>query len=410
MQSIIIEKPYKFIPPWRGTWLPYAAQKFRIFDWYLRKHEGVESHELRGIEHLQDSLNKGHGILLAPNHSRYADPIVMGYIARRLNVYPFLMASWHLFHESRFQTFAMRALGAFSIYREGADRQSLDTAIDILAEAKRPLVIFPEGAVFRTNDRLQELLDGVSLVARAAAKRRIKEDANAKVVIHPVALKYVPMVPVEPLVEEVLADVEKRLTWDEHTSKTQPLVARAKRAMHGLLCLKEIEHFGVPQTGTWQERQARLVDALLDEVELEWLGRTGSGAIIPRIKAIRTKMIPELLNSSADAGKRRTIWDQLAKIYLAQQVSSYPHDYLDHPTTESRLLETAERLHEDLTDCSKRVGPLKVIIEVGSAIEVSTERARGENAVDVMVHLRSSLLQMLERLSSESKPLPVKQS
>ncbi len=57
-------------------------------------------------------------------------------------------------------------MGAFSIYREGVDRQSIDLAVEILATGERPLVIFPEGAVFRTNDRLQPLLDGVAFLAR----------------------------------------------------------------------------------------------------------------------------------------------------------------------------------------------------------------------------------------------------
>ena len=131
---------------------------------------------MRGSEHLQDSVRLGHGILLAPNHCRYSDPIAMGWIVRQVNVYLYSMASWHLFHQSRLQAFAMRMCGGFSVYREGVDRQSLNTAIEVLVAAKRPLVVFPEGTVFRTNDILQPLLDGVAFLARAAAKRRAKQD------------------------------------------------------------------------------------------------------------------------------------------------------------------------------------------------------------------------------------------
>jgi hypothetical protein len=173
--------------------------------------------------------------------------------------------------------------------------------------------------------------------------------------------------------------------------------------MHGLLCLKEIEYFGVPQTGTWVDRQQNLVDCLLKDIETTWLGRTSQGAIIPRIKAIRTRIIPELLKPELTPQQRHEIWEQLSKIYLSQQVSSYPYDYLQQPTTESRLLETAERLHEDLTDSTKRVGPLKAIIQVGKAIEVPAERVRGDASTDVMVVLRTSLQSMLNELAGESK-------
>ena len=61
------------------------------------------------------------------------------------------------------------------------DKQAVQTSIEILATAERPLVIFPEGHVSRTNDRLTPTLAGTALIARQAAKRRAKE--NKKVVV-----------------------------------------------------------------------------------------------------------------------------------------------------------------------------------------------------------------------------------
>ena len=46
-------------------------------------------------------------------------------MSRQLGVLPFIVASWHLFMQSRLQTFFLRRLGAFSIYREGMDRAAL---------------------------------------------------------------------------------------------------------------------------------------------------------------------------------------------------------------------------------------------------------------------------------------------
>ena len=155
MQDIIIEKPYQFVPPHRGNFLPKAILKLGLVPWYLKKYEGVVSHQLHGVDHLRESMRMGHGVLLAPNHCRYADPLVMAFLAHEAQVPMFAMASWHLFEQSRLQRWALSTMGAFSVYREGLDRQSLDTAIDILTDPKRPLVVFPEGTVFRTNDRLQ---------------------------------------------------------------------------------------------------------------------------------------------------------------------------------------------------------------------------------------------------------------
>ena len=71
-------------------------------------------------------------------------------------------------------------MGAFSVNREGVDRQAINMAIEILETAERPLIVFPEGAVSRTNDRLHALLDGVAFIARAAAKRRAKHVEGGK--------------------------------------------------------------------------------------------------------------------------------------------------------------------------------------------------------------------------------------
>ena len=135
MHAILVEKPYKFVPPHRGDWWPSLIQCFDLFSPHLRKQEGVYSHEVRHADRLQASLAAGHGVLLTPNHPRTADPLVIGYLARKAHCNVFAMASWHLFNQNWFMSFAIRKMGAFSIYREGIDRQAINTAIDILDEA-----------------------------------------------------------------------------------------------------------------------------------------------------------------------------------------------------------------------------------------------------------------------------------
>lgn len=400
MQNIIIEKPYKFIAPHRGNWWPTFIQRFRLVDYYLRKHEGVEKYQIRGAEKLKASLDAGHGVLLTPNHCRYADPLAMGWLSRAVNRHVFAMASWHLFHQGKFIPWAIRKMGGFSVYREGVDRQSLDTAIDALTTAQRPLVLFPEGAVFRSNDRLQALLDGVAFIARSAAKKRQKENPDHKVVVHPVALKYLFHGDIHTAVDPILKDIEHRLTWTDSSERC--LIARIQNVGLGLLCLKELEHLGAPQTGSIADRQQRLIDHLLHPVETKWLGRTQSGPIIPRIKALRMKIIPDMIQGNMENGERSQRWKELANLYLAQQVASYPPDYLDHPVTVTRLLETVERYEEDLTDRNRPARNLEVVIEVGDAIEVSTEKPPKGIEDPLMSKIRVDLESMLERLSKEA--------
>lgn len=403
MQDIIIEKPYQFVPPHRGNFLPKAILKLGIVPWYLRKFEGVVSHQLHGIDHLRESMRQGHGVLLAPNHCRYADPLVMAFVASEAQVPMFAMASWHLFQQSRWQRWALSAMGAFSVYREGLDRQSLDTAIDMLTNPKRPLVVFPEGTVFRTNDRLQPLLDGVAFMARTAAKRRAKDGGTGKVVIHPVAIKYVFHGNLEKSVDPTLDALEKRLTWT--LLKETTTLQRIHRITLAMLSLKEIEYLGAAQQGNVEERQQRLVDHLLCPLEQEWLGKTVVDSIIPRIKALRMRIVPELTTGELDERERERRWTQLSRIYLSQQIASYPPDYILSPTTDTRILETVERLEEDITDRARMHGPLEVVIEIDEPIEVSTDRTpRGEED-PIMKRLRERMQSMLDRLSTQANPI-----
>ncbi|MEZ6136106.1 MAG: 1-acyl-sn-glycerol-3-phosphate acyltransferase [Pirellulaceae bacterium] len=403
MQEIIIAKPYEFIPPHRGNLAPTLIQSFRIVDWYLRKYEGVVSHEVRGIDHLKESLRAGHGIVLAPNHCRYADPIAMGWLARKAGTHVFAMASWHLFNQGWLQAFAMRMCGGFSVYREGIDRQSLETAVDILAQASRPLVVFPEGTVFRTNDIVQPLLDGVAFLARSAARRREKQ-SHGKVVIHPIAIKYLFRGDVQSSVEPIVTDLENRFSW-QSTGPRGDLIARVTRLEAALLALKEIQHLGSPQMGSLSERRAGLISHLLGTTEEKWLGRIQSDQkMIPRIKQLRVKMVPKLIDPHTSQTDINAIWADLAKLYLAQQIGSYPAGYLDQPT-DTRLLETVERLDEDITDRARIHRPLHAILQVDQPIEVDCEKPPRGVEDPVMTELQLRLETMLAPLASEACPL-----
>jgi hypothetical protein len=61
-----------------------------------------------------------------------------------------------------------------------------------------------------------------------------------------------------------------------------------------------------------------------------------------------------------------------------------------------------ERFEEDLTDRATVHGSLKVIIEVGEAIEVSPQRDRTAITDPLMDRIKADLQGMLDRLALES--------
>ena len=400
MHNIIIEKPYEFRPPCRGTIWSSLIQRCNLFTRFLRRKEGVVDHEIRHLDRLLQSLQAGHGVLITPNHSRNADPLVMGWITKAAKCHVYAMASWHLFNQDWFTSWAIHKMGGFSVYREGFDRQAINMAVDILNTAERPLVIFPEGAVTRTNDQLHALLDGVAFIARSAAKRRRRRSADLKVVVHPVALKYFFAGDLDLVADEILTKIEQRLSW--RPQRELPLMSRLGKVGMALLSLKELEYFESTQAGTLEERLNRLIERLLVPLEDEWFGQVQQGFVIPRIKALRMKILPAMARGDVDEEERQRRWKQLADLYLVQQISCYPPDYLSNFPSRDRIFETLERFEEDLTDQVQVHGSLKVVIDIGEAIEVSPDRDRSLESDPLMDQLETQLQGMLDELAKES--------
>jgi 1-acyl-sn-glycerol-3-phosphate acyltransferase len=391
MHQVVIDKPYEFVPPYTGRWWPRLIQ--RLLPWKLRREYGVQRVECQGLDLLRQSMDAGCGIVLAPNHCRPSDPMVVNLMCQQAGTIPFTMASWHVFKAGWLQAFVLRRAGGFSVYREGMDRQALHAAIDIIAGGTRPLVVFPEGVITRTNDRILAMMDGLSFIARSAAKKG--SDQGKKVVVHPVAIRYQIHGEIEPSLHATLDDIERRLSW--RPRKENNLVTRIYRVGEALLCLKELEYFGSPQSGDMPSRLQRLIDGILDPIEQEWVKGNAhhERTIVGRVKQLRTAIIRDMIDDHLDAQERSRRWDQLADMYLAQQLGHYPPDYVRSSPTRERMLETVEKFEEDLTDACRIHGPLTANVRVGAAIEVSPKRARGVAEDPVMSQLEQQLHDML---------------
>jgi hypothetical protein len=409
MPHVVVNRPYEFVPPHAGDAWPSFIQWLELYGFHLRSKEGIVARECRRVELLRESLQAGHGILLCPNHARTADPLVMGWLAKAAGTHVFAMASWHLFNEGWFQKFAIRRMGAFSVFREGIDRRSLDMAVDVVAAARRPLIVFPEGATSRTNDHLHPLLDGVAFIARAAAKRR-ERAGHGKVVIHPVGIKYRFRGDILRACRETLDDLERRLGWQSR-GHLEPL-PRLLELQRVFLTLKEFEYLGATHSGTREERIERLVEGILRPLETQWLGEPQPGPFPHRIRGVRSRIVPKMIEQATEARKKKNRGveadevqrhsQQLEALHIAQQLLSYPGDYLVSRPTIDRVLETLERLEEDMAGRVRVHGDLKAIIEVAPAIPVPAERDRGAKEDAVMAALESSLRELVLKLSAES--------
>jgi 1-acyl-sn-glycerol-3-phosphate acyltransferase len=385
MQRVVIDQPYNFIPP-RYSRLWHGMVRM-VLPGLLRKQYGISHVECVGAEKLRASLQAGHGVVIAGNHCRPCDPMVLDSLAAAVRRPFHIISSWHVFMTSRIQKFLLPRLGGFSIHREGMDRESLKCAVRLVAEGKHPLVIFPEGIITRSNDRLVHLMEGPAFVARNAAKQK----THRKVHIHPVFIRYIFEGDLEATLMPVIEEIEGRLSW--RIQSDMPLMQRIAKLGDALLALKEIEHLQSPQTGSTAERIQRLIDHLLIPLETQWTAGRHDGDAMSRVKRLRAAIMPDLAGGDLAECERSARWRQLADLYLVQQLHCYPGGYFENPTPE-RLIETVERYEEDLTDQARPHAPIRAIITVGDAIEV--DAGREQSTESITVELRQRLEAMLE--------------
>ena len=402
MQRVVIDEPYEFVPPVYSEWWPWMLRF--ILRRYIRKLYGVTEIECRHVDRLKASLAAGHSILLAPNHSHMADPMVLGVLGMEADCHLYAMASWHVFKQSRFQTFMTRRMGAFSILREGNDRQAIETAIDILVSRRRPLIVFPEGAITRHNDLIGEMMDGPSFIARQVAKRLKKEGKPGGVVIHPVATRYSFHGDLAKAVGPDLDALETLMSWQPQHHL--PIVERITKIGQALLSLKEIDFLGAPGNGNIYERADKLVEEVLSRLESEWHITDSSGNAMMRVKRIRTAILPDMVAGNVTPEERERRWRDLAAAYYVQQISHYPRDYiLRDKNLPERVIETVERLQEDFTDKNSLHEPLHATIQVGEAIPVGTQRNRDELGDPIMADVRRQLQGMIDEMAAERTPV-----
>ncbi len=399
--GVLIEKPYRFVAPVAAAWPAKTLVRLGVHR-YLLRNRGITAVEVRNQDRLARSVAAGHGVMLTPNHPRTSDPIVICELIARTGIPFYTMASWHLFNQSARDTFAIRVMGAFSVNREGLDKTAVDFAIKILQNARRPLLIFPEGTTSRTNDQLMALMDGPAFIAQTAAKRRAKS-SSGKVVVHPIGIRYLFDGDIHAACDPVLATIENKLTWRRQTDA--PLVDRIVKIGDALLRLKELQYGILPDNHlTLKQRQNNLVNRLLCPLEKQWLGATSEAGIAIRIKNLRVKIFPDLSLNKLSPAERQRRWQQLEDTYLAQQVDCYPEQYLtEHPSVD-RILETVEKLEEDLTNQSRIHKPMRVIIDVDEAIEVSPQRQRDAKSNALSDQIKSRLEIKLNALQSQTRP------
>jgi Acyltransferase len=366
---------------------------------HLRRKMGVPLLHFQGLEHLRDSLSKKAGILLASNHVRWADPIVVGAMGLQVQQYLYYVVSYHLFKQKRLIGWWLNRIGGYSILREGADREAIRATVGILTKAERPILMFPEGTWFRQNDRVGPLQEGLGLIIRQAAKQ-----CERPILVHPVGIKYWLLGDPRPELNRRVEKLERGLGWlPKHGSDLPERLAQVGNAM---LAVKEIERFGRAQEGELDERIRRLAGVLIGDMEKRYLGKEYDGWNLERIRRLRLVLVRKLTEARDDADASRVTREALEVLFFCENLSAHSQEYLTERPSLERIAETIQRIEETTADrMEEPIGELGATLAVGPAVDVRAfagakraARGAGDPLMEAVADGMKSLLhQMLEQ-------------
>ena len=354
---------------------------------------------------------------MTPNHSFHWDSYCLLEGAERLKTPFYFMTAWQVFAQSNwFDCESMRRCGCFSVDREGTDIQSLKTAVDIMQNRPQPLVIFPEGDVYHTNDRVTPFRDGAAAMALMAARK-----AERTVVIIPVAIKRWYTQDPTPSMLKTLGELEKRLYWRPRRNET--VRERILHVAKGLLTLKELEYFGHPTEGEPVDRLKHLARSVLSRCEDRYAIRDRNAMIPERIKEVRRRIIlaqqesssqsvattppPERrsseLQSPVTEEQRRQWSADMDDMFFVTQLYSYPGDYMEQSPTWERQAETLDKLEEDALAANfpSVRGARRVIVRFDEPYELPRGKDKKVSPAEVTDHIEGRVQAMLDELNSQ---------
>jgi hypothetical protein len=176
--------------------------------------------------------------------------------------------------------------------------------------------------------------------------------------------------------------------------------------LEGLIALREVEYGAAFGPGDVPERRARVIHHVLEITESRCgLTPAADDSVRDRIRAIRIHTYNEFFRSGTRPAEKELLRGDARAADVAQELLSFPDHYLDPDhATDSRVVETVQRLQESLLGKAKYTTPLQAVIEFGEAIRVPAEKVpRGQND-PLLDQIHDRLHQMLDPLTGRSRP------
>lgn len=377
---------------------------------------------IKDVQLAPDDLERLKGLgsgraILAPNHPTGLDPLVLYWVSRTLGERFHYLAAREVLEG--WKGWYLNQLGAYSVVRGIADRESIRTTRRLLAEQDRKIVIFPEGEIYEHNDALLAFQPGVAQLGFWALDDVAKLKKPLSLPLVPVAFKY------------------------RCSDSPRPAIENSLKALENGLDLSPASRL------TAYQRLRRIGDAMLVSVEKE-IGITPDPEkpLTERIKTYRAKFLSRVARSiGAELDPEMTPAEQLHDLFneLRAWVGELPDDHNEYdlrrfrrrleiaeplfgelqrfqnfiavtgdyiltlPTAE-RFLEVLGRLEKEVFGEIQHSVPREAVVRIGTPIRLEERytayrESRRETVKQVTVELEEQIRAMLQELSETGTPL-----
>lgn len=398
-------QPYQTPPRhWPSKLSPSFVRKYSRWRRKELADQGIREIDSAGAEGVRAAIARGEGVLLISNHSYHYDSYVLIEAAQQSKWCAHFMTAWQVFSlYSRVGQWMLQKHGCFSINRESNDTQALRTAQSILHHGPHPLVIFPEGDIYHSNDRVMPFREGAAAIALSARKK-----SPRPLTIVPVAMKCFYTVDPSAELSRMMDKLEAHIRW--RPAPELPLIDRIYRFGNGFLSLKEVEYLGQPVSGSMRERLLGLADHILCRIQEE-RGLPRKGQILAdRIRNLRTHLIKQIeailkadpdKRTSEDRQRLARLRHDMEDLFFVTQLSSYHGDYSSERPTIERIAETIDKFEEDIFALQAPTprGARKAVVRFGEPIPLSEMTAK---TAELTVQLEQTVQQLLNNINDQT--------
>jgi hypothetical protein len=264
-------------------------------------------------------------------------------------------------------------------------------------------VIFPEGEIYHHHEELDPLNDGVATILLRASE---KLPAGKRGYVVPAAIRLRHDPAVAATFSARLDVLERRITWKPRSRADA--VDRIYALGSALLSIKEEEFMGQAQQGPLPDRIQNLQRHLIGESERKHGLKSGDPAMPSRIRAVRRIIRQRLTDEKSPVTEEQSelLYDDLDRIYAAQQLYSYPGQYLRQNPTVDRVAETILKLEEDVLEQQNYAGPRQAEVTFGEPIDIALFLQANQLTVKSGVPAMTALLhaKIRELLGPNSEP------